>query len=243
MARTDFPLQSNLYCLGPKASLANNSSNDWYCLMRFGDSYGLPFFQHYGTSNVHPTPCNCGYNGNHAKCNDFDFLIGAMLYDHSKNISHSWGYTYQKDQYSKRERPFLPFLEYLFGGPLNPPRIIKDDDYEIFYPAWLGTTSAEIGVDNQTYNQTYREKIYNFSRTSFGTATFFSFRAHTKYNRHSVNSRSYQVLNGSCADSFTSPGFDVLAIKPWAPLNEIYYQCTYKTTDAMTNGAGKYQYI
>ena len=228
----DFPQQSNLICLGPKVSLANYT--DWYCLLRFGDSYGLPYFQHYGTSRDEPIPCVCGVNGQDSKCNDFDFLVGAMLYDHTKNISYDWGYTYQEDQYSDLEKPFLPFLEYLFGGPLNPPRTIKEKDFDVFHAAWISSTHAESGATNNSHNQTFRDDAYRFSNTSFGTATFFSFHAYSNYGRHSINSHSFQVTNGSCADSFDSVGFDSLVDKPWAPLNEIYYQCTYKMTDAMT---------
>jgi hypothetical protein len=210
--------------------------SDWYCLLRFGESYGLPYFQHYGASEEEPTPCDCHHNGHAKGCDDFDFLIGAMFYDHNKNSSFD---RYPQGAYTELERAFLPLMEYLFGGPLNPPRTIRDDDTDTFAAAWISATHAETGSEINDYSQSSRDEAYKFSNTTFGTATFISFRAYTKLGRHSINAHSYQVINGSCSDSYMSSGFDKLTQHPWAPLHEIYYQCTYKTTDALTSGAGK----
>ena len=120
--------------------MTKSNYNDWYCLMHFDGTYALPFFQHYGTSSDEPTPCKCGVNGLDKKCHEFDFLIGAMFYDHSKNYSYNGVHTYRLDQYTDEERAFLPLLEYLFGGPLSLPKTIKDDDLDEYYAAWLSTT-------------------------------------------------------------------------------------------------------
>ena len=213
-------------------------------MLKFGDSYGIPYYQHFGTNTTHPEPCVCGSNGNSKECNDFNFLIGVMLYDHTKNISYHGGeYAYQKGQYTEEEKAFLPILEFFYGGPLNEPESAIRSNEDVYHAAWLSISHAEADethADLYRFNESYRQSSYEFSRTTFGTASLLSFHAHSKYHQHGINMYSFQMTNGSCTDSYFSEDFHGLVDRPWGPLNEVYYQCTNWPFDAFFNGIGKW---
>ena len=87
-------------------------------MMQFGDSYGIPYYQHFGSNKTHPEPCECSEGTGHSKeCNDFNFLIGAMIYDHTKNP-----HLRPNSTYTDLELPFVPILEFFYGGPFDRPK-------------------------------------------------------------------------------------------------------------------------
>ena len=212
-------------------------------MLKFGDSYGIPYYQHFGTNKTHPEPCVCGENGNSKECNGFNFLVGVMLYDHTKNISHHGKYAYQEGQYTEEEKAFVPILEFFYGSPLDEPKSAIESNELVYHAAWLSISHAEADESHASlyrFNKTYRKSAYEFSNTTFGTASLLSFYAHSKYNQHGINMYSFQFTNGSCTDSYFSEGFHGLVDRPWGPLQEVYYQCTNWPFDAFFNGIGKW---
>ena len=165
-----------------------------------------------------------------------------MLYDHSKNISYNGQFYYQEGQYTDEKRAFLPILEFFYGGPLNDPKSAIESNEDVYHAAWLSISHAEADethADLYRYNDAYRRAAYNFSNTTFGTASLLTFHAHSKYGAHGINYNSFQMTNGSCVDSYFTEGFHTLVDRPWGPLHEVYYQCTNWPFDAFFNGVGK----
>jgi hypothetical protein len=88
-------------------------------------------------------------------------------------------------------------------------------------------------------NASFRESAYDFSNTSFGTASMLSFRSFSKFGYRSVSSDGFQLFNGSCSNSFSNLNYQKLIDKPWGELVEPYYECTYNSGLAFLNGVGK----
>ena len=118
-----FPSESDLFCIGPRSTVSN-----WVCLIRIGNSFGIPFLQHSGYSHKTPTPCTCSDPkiGRSTQCNSFDFLFGVLVYDHTKNPQATKGF-------KTSQKPFIPILELYFSKGVDPITLNE----KAFYPAWL----------------------------------------------------------------------------------------------------------
>ncbi len=114
---------------------------------------------------------------------------------------------------------------------------------KVYHAAWLSVSHAEADDDihagQYRNNETYRQMSYAFSNTTFGTASLISFHAFSKYDQHGINVYKFQMFNGSCTDSYMSPNFHGLVVRPWGPLQEVYFQCTNWAGDALLNAVGK----
>lgn len=71
-------------CVGPAATIDDGTG--WSCFLRVGNSYGAPFFLHTGINATYPQPCDCSKkSGMSPICDQFSFLAGLLVYDHTSN--------------------------------------------------------------------------------------------------------------------------------------------------------------
>ena len=78
--------------------------------------YGFPFFVHRGADTSYPTRCNCSTPVGHSDaCDDFDFLVGVAVFDHTYN---STSLDKPLSAYPAKFVPFLPILELLYVPPI-----------------------------------------------------------------------------------------------------------------------------
>lgn len=188
-----------MFCIGPKGG----NSSDWNCLIQIGNSFGIPFFNHAGALPNYPEKCDCSTDvGQLPSCNQFNFLSGVMLYDVTKNVSAT-------RHYSPEAIPFLPILEFFYIPPLQ--SALTANEYS-YYPAW----TAMLGQGHSFFQKTsWRRSIYDFSKTrSFGTGAFIAFQS-LSLDDWGISADKYQLKNGACSDTMTSPQFANLASNPW----------------------------
>lgn len=190
-----------IYCLGPKGSNASY----WNCLLKIGDSYGVPFFTHSGANNEYAQKCDCTTSaGKSDACNQFNFLSGVILHDYSTNSSnviHSM---------PDNIRTFLPALEFFYKPPVNSPSTANQ---LAFYPAWAAVHGQGLP---QYQDPDWRQNAYSFTQTSsFGTGSIIVFATSRSSQDYSVSPYKYQVRKGACSDSFSSPHFPAFYDNPW----------------------------
>ena len=101
-----YPGMAPIYCLGP----SEHFPADWNCVVRVGESYGIPLFTHRGANKTYPVRCNCTSSAaNNTLCDQFDFMIGVAVHDFQSNSSAI-------DSYPELFRPFIPIIELFYTG-------------------------------------------------------------------------------------------------------------------------------
>lgn len=204
----NFPTMKPIFCLGP----TNASAEYWNCFLRLSSkTYGIPFLRHAGASSTYPTPCDCSTNGHLPICDSFNLTFGAFIFDYSKNMSVA-------QAYPAAFRPFLPLLEFFYKPPANNGR---DANRKAFSASW----AAIFGQNISTFKKAaWRASAYEFSATpSYGTAAIVVVSVGSTWD-FGVSMNKYQLTDGACADSVTSPHFHKLQSEAWGSLVEPYYR-------------------
>lgn len=209
-----------IYCLGPKYQ----DSSTYNCLLKMGNSYVIPFLTHAGSGGAQdPIRCQCSApNGHSATCDEYNLISGALVYDYSKNASYT-------SHFPAAMVPFLPALEFFYIPPVQNG---STANYNAFSAAWAAT----IGYNNSKYNYknpTWRKSAYEFGITaSFGYPAIVAFHSYTSFDA-SVSPNKYQLRNGACADSVSTPYFDNFIDNPWyllqstaVPSDCVVLECT-----------------
>ena len=197
-----YPTMSPMYCLGPKGS----NSSEWNCLLKIGNSFGIPFLVHSGATSSFPQKCDCSTNiGRSPACNQFNLLSGVIMHDYSKNYSGT-------ASFQDHIKPFLPALEVFYVPPVQSASTANQLAY---YPAW----AAMFGQGSPQFDDPlWRQNAYQFSYTdTFGYASLIVFQSFTARD-WTISKNKYQLRQGSCADSFSTPSFQNLIHKPWYAL-------------------------
>ena len=216
-----YPGMAPVTCVGP----TNGSSDQWNCLLRIGSSYGIPFLTDRGANATFPEKCDCtSENGNSTICDNFNLLLGLIVFDHKSNPALIAGYP-------EEFQPIIPFLEVFYVPPLFP---AKSANRLSFYPAF-----AAMFGQNSTVMQsvTWRSDMYSFTSTSFGTGSFIIINSFSNI-QSGVTADNLQLDDGACADQITTKKFYRFYDNRWGPLVESYYQCTMSFSDAVLNAAG-----
>ena len=107
-----YPKMDPVYCIGPTASYPTN----WKCVLRVGNSYGVPLLNHRGMNLTYPSTCDCSpINADAKECDDFDFLAGVALFDFQSNDTSVGG---SMSSFPTLFRPFVPILELFYVPPV-----------------------------------------------------------------------------------------------------------------------------
>lgn len=80
MFDSQYSYMAPFYCIGPKIGPQKIDNANANCFIKFGDLYGVPFFNSMGASESYPTVCDCSKSTGHLPiCDKFDFLTGVLL--------------------------------------------------------------------------------------------------------------------------------------------------------------------
>jgi hypothetical protein len=233
-----YPGMRPMTCLGPTATAADGTNDEWNCLLRIGNTYGAPFVQQSGTSRTHPGRCDCT-NPAHVlsdACDQIDLLVGLVVYDLSANASVA-------SKHPAVFQPFLPFMEFFYVAPVQTAKSISKNSYN---PAFAGVYSwaADQSTDpkaKQMLDPVWRSAVYEYTNVpsfQYGKVITFHVYSSAGDDDRSVSANNYQLTDGACADSMTSPSFSNLIDTPMSPLVEDYYQCTMGYWDSFVNAMG-----
>ena len=215
-----YPGMAPVTCVGPTGSTAEN----WNCLLRIGSSYGIPFLTHRGANTTFPVPCECSSNGDLDACDDFNLLLGLIVFDHESQPSLIAGYP-------KAFQPIIPFLEVFYIPPLFPAKLANRLS---FYPAF----AAMFGQNNtKMQSATWRSDAYSYTSTNFGTGSIIVINSFSEI-QSGVTADNLQLTDGACADQMSTDKFSNFYSNKWGPLVENYYQCTMLFSDAVLNASG-----
>jgi hypothetical protein len=214
-----------IFCLGPTATYPL----DWSCVVAMGNTYGIPLFNHIGYDDFSPLRCNCSTNGHSKQCDKFDFLIGIALYDTSRNETVKGK---RVDSFPESFRPFLPLLELFYTGTYKKYSYYNDAAFHASFAA------ARMGKNPALNNSTWRQEAYSWCFTeSFGYCSIVMWESSDKDN-HVVSEHLLQVPDGACSDSVSTSHFSNLIDLSWAPLEQDYYKCYMRSSDAAINAIG-----
>ena len=179
---------------------------------------------HRGANTTDPVPCDCASNGNSTACDDFNLLLGLIVFDHKSQPSLIAGYP-------EAFQPIIPFLEVFYVPPLFP---AKSANRQSFYPAF-----AAMFGQNSTKMQSasWRSEAYSYTSTTFGTGSIIAISSFSNI-QSGVTPDNLQLQDGACADQISTVNFKNFYTNSWGPLVETYYQCTMSFSDAVLNAAG-----
>jgi hypothetical protein len=155
--------------------------------------YGVPVFNHVGTSASMPIPCNCStlnaeqLSDRYFACNLFAFLAGVLYYPTTTpyDIMRLWTYNGAIGYYG------------LFVSPVN-----IDSYYPMYYDSFFGLNSVNA---TQFQKPSVRQAAYDFCNVP-GTNNTCSFLTFTLFDNYptswAVSDNYYQVATGACNNSF-----------------------------------------
>ena len=216
-----YPGMAPITCVGP----SNKGSEEWNCLLRVGNSYGIPYLAHRGANKTFPETCDCTTSkGLLSTCDDFNMLLGLIVFDHKSKPSLIAGYP-------EAFQPMIPFLEVYYAYP---PVSAKLANRYSFYPAFAAMFSDKSA---QMQQPSWRQDKYLYTNTSFGTGSIFVFNSFSNI-QSGVTADNLQLTDGACADQIYSQNFYKFYGNTWGPLVETYFQCTMMFSDAVLNAAG-----
>lgn len=181
----------------------------------------LPLFNHYGSGKNAPELCDCGVppaagdvdrNGYGAACNAFNFLTGVVIFETEA----------VQQNYSSMQA--LVVANAFDMTAIN----------RRAYPAQFA--AGTLGLVNTSFmSASFRASAYDFC--AFGTnCSVVSMNSYD--HKHQVSEFYLDLLPGSCADTVSSPYFEVLANEPMTKLTEDYYQCSNTYYDVVINSLG-----
>jgi hypothetical protein len=209
--------------------IERSEDDEKHCVVKVGNSYGIPFFHQRGNNLTFPERCNCS-STNYVReyCDQFSLLCGMFTWDISINLTATAGY-------DADFKYLIPVIEYLFEEGRN----VRNTSEASYDAAWVGYYGQELS-NAQFTDSTYRNEIYSFSNsTSFGTASLITYYVGSPSDA-TVSAAKYQLYNGSCSNSLHlgADYFKSLEENTFATLVESYYQCTATWFTAINNAIG-----
>ena len=215
-----YPGMAPITCVGP----SNQGADQWNCLLRVGSSYGIPYLVHRGANKTYPEACDCASNGASSSCDDFNLLLGLIVFDHKSQPKLIEGYP-------EAFQPIIPFLEVFYVPPLFP---AKSANRYSFYPAFAAMFGQSSTI---MQSAAWRSDKYAYTSTNFGTGAIIVINSFSNI-QSGVTADNLQLQDGACADQITTVNFNNFYSNSWGPLVETYYQCTMSFSDAILNAAG-----
>lgn len=219
------PHSEIMYCVGPTANV--ETSEDFNCVVRIGNTFGVPYHVHFGKNESFPEQCTCDSGPLPDICHKKKLLAGILYWDITSNPA----ITSQHDEYFQ---PFLPLIEYFQDHTVN------STQTDVYEPAWIAYQSLKLSSPSPLFNDsTYRQSLYDFSNTaSYGYGSLLVYYLSSDYE-YEVSYNRYAVRNGSCSElAYASSNFSKLIEVPYTSLEENYYNCYMNTRSAVANAIG-----
>ncbi len=160
------------------------------CFLTLGQTIALPTFNHYGTSSEHPVYCDCKTNGRTDSCQEFNLMFGLIYYP----ITIS--------KISNIKVVLLAQINYLLK------LINKQGSYDevntAAYNASWGASARAYGFQQPQYTtQKWIGTAFKFCQVSPTVfCSMMIYHAQDALSQY-VSNYKFDLLNGSCADSFT----------------------------------------
>jgi hypothetical protein len=229
-----YPAMKPLFCM----SLDNGSL---LCTIQYFNLYLYPIFNHAGYSPFYPHYCDCADPsvGQSTACNLFNFITGFVFFDYNEALGET--------EYTAIDR----LIDFSAKSPSSPADINKGAFNASF-------DAATDGDHAYTSLPSWRHDIYSFCRLSDGlnsTCSMLSVLLSQGFTLtgnssddivdspnkdYTVSDHYYQLLYGSCNDTFTisEESMARLMASPPQALEERYYECTPSKTNAAINAWG-----
>jgi hypothetical protein len=224
-----YPEMHPIYCFIKLYGNDNISefSFDQYCFISIGfqvnsqyPTIGIPILNHVGahdffvniTEIYYPEDCTCeNYN---PICNDISLLASLIIFDPSKNDDSFTSSIYNTLYTIMSHRPF---------------DMVKTVYNSSYYSAFSTNNNPDKEYAKKLYTESFSYCVGNCTLLTFGFADDID---------HYISDYYYDLINGSCGDTITSPYFDKASENPPVQLTEVYYQCFTFDADAWTNSLG-----
>lgn len=192
-----------------------------HCGVMLGKNYyAIPLLNSYGADDYYPKYCDCADGmGLAPKCQTFDFLSGLLFFP------------FYQDQTSEANLAIIelvtsvvPTYQYNFSSLAY---------NAMFAGANVGNTSLAPYFNSAEY----RAQAYDWCAMAAGNCSILSINSVDTLNT-AVNSYYYQLPNGSCSNSLTSPNFQRLVDTPPVNLTTPYLECRESADQALVDAAG-----
>lgn len=190
------------------------------CGMEFpNQTYSIPLFNHFGYSPDFPSYCSCddglGPGATNPDCEQFDLMVGVMLYSNTDDADFSQG------------NPFIDIQKNIPIAMMNPAA------YEAMYMA------VSSHHTDKYQDPALRAQAYDFCNVSYASCTIVTMNLQDTAN-NAVTDYYHQLLQGSCADSISIPSgaYQRLVDTPPAALEQSYYDCKQSKVTVLTSAIG-----
>jgi hypothetical protein len=165
-----------------------------FCIIKVqNEVYAIPLFNHYGMSDVTPTPCNCStidpadLANSYYSCNLFSFMTGVLFYptNNPDEIMRMW------------LNIGLTVVNQVLTSPVNS---------QAFNAQYIGSYWGLNSPDRALFETPdYREAAYSLCNVTgnTGLCSLITFSIFDKTPQNwAVTDYYYQLMNGACANTF-----------------------------------------
>ena len=140
-------------------------------------------------------------------CSIFDLMVGVIFYYADPSLGAE----------ASLSLSMLALLELMSIRPYVETNRLS---YNASYAACM------YDVTDAYYNASFRKAAYEFCNfMDYANCTLMNFNTYDSQSQM-VSEFYYQVRNGSCTDSFTTPHWDMLESVPPTSLTQDYFECT-----------------
>jgi hypothetical protein len=197
---TRYPGMDPIKCFVPTTT-TSSASVTTFCVVRFGNLYGFPFFNHYGIAGSsssypsyvpHKCACNDGTSsGTSESCNAFDFLSGFIIFGSSSSE--------QMAQFSQSFTTLNVNVNDVIYNATYASANLANGLQDIL------NAQLQPGTEDSKNFQTIQSSAWRKTAYSFctngckGILTVHSFDSYNFF----VNPYAHQLASGSCNDSFS----------------------------------------
>lgn len=159
------------------------------CVLDVGSTYGIPVFNHIGSSYSYPSPCNCsvevplGINNDYDNpCNKFNFLSGFIYWPGHPNDPN-------------------PAIDLML-------RFTSKEIYDFaFMPMFTAGAYGMSSSVRDTFNSPeQRADMYEFCDTpTYGPCSIVTFSSYdSSFDKHVVSPNFYSIDYGACSDTMST---------------------------------------
>lgn len=195
-----YPYMSPILCVRNTTALPSGAGVvlQRLCFVLENEAVTLPLYHHFGLSYRYPIPCRCGAANNYAgslpPCQVFNMLASLLYYVPTKGTTSIQELII--DQLEKLTQIVYGYEAY------------SDFTMKGFNASWSAAAEAYGRRASETLSPTWQKNAFGFCALPSGQrCSLMTFNSYNAINRI-VSEYKYQLLNGSCANTFTVPDED-----------------------------------
>lgn len=195
-----YPYMSPILCVRNASALPAGAGVllQRLCFVLENEAVTLPLYHHFGLSYRYPIPCRCGEAndnvGSLPPCQVFNMLASLIFFVPSKATTSIEQLVIDQLQ---------NLLQIVYGF-----ETYTDFNFKGFNASWSAAAEAYGRKASATLSPTWQKDAFAFCTLPTGQrCSLMTFNSYNAINRI-VSEYKYQLLNGSCANSFTIPAYD-----------------------------------